>query len=196
MCAAVVLLGCAWPDRDGGWLFSLLALLWSWEVPHSSRSRLSSPKFCLFWEGVVLGALIQPGCASLGAEFCPPPPCPSGSASQRASGVWPGRHMSPFRCLLSPFLRQDRSTRASRAVLQVGTTSHPVPARGSSCRCPPLCSASSAPLTQDASEARQNYSGEEIIAGALVGKDIILRWQRDWPPAGRARRSAAWQDDR
>lgn len=45
---------------------------------------------CLFWEGVVLGshgAHIQAGSGSLGREFCPPPPCPSGSASQLASGV-------------------------------------------------------------------------------------------------------------
>lgn len=45
------------------------------------------------------------------------------------------------------------------------------------------------------------WKQDKIAAGrnhrtALVGKDIILRCQRDWPSAGRARRSAAWQDDR
>lgn len=44
------------------------------------------------------------------------------------------------------------------------------------------------------------WKRDKITAGrnhrrALVGKDIILRRQRAWPPAGRARRSAARRDD-
>lgn len=49
---------------------------------------------------------------------------------------------------------------------RLGQPLAPSPARGSSLSCPALCSASSAPVTQEALEARQNCSGKKSSHGS------------------------------
>ncbi|XP_033373658.1 uncharacterized protein LOC117245119 [Parus major] len=123
---------------------------------------------------------MQGGSGSLGRKFCPPPPCPPGSASQLASGVWPGAHIRPFRCLLSPFL----SARASRGCPPGWDSLSPHPLPGGAPAAALLCA-----LLPRHRLCKSLWKRDKITAGrnhrtALVGKDIILRCQRDRPSAG------------